>query len=216
MNNKMRLIAGIALFGSLWGFSECIIGPMLADAGLPYGIIMTGLFAMIFLTVSRIIYNQRRMQIGMGLTAGALKLLNPFGGYQVCSAIAIMAEGLVFELIWNYMTTSDFHQLKSLRTKVSLGIFTAYCVYVVGFVTTQVLTPVLYTGFYLENLISFLPNILSKGVPAALLGGITVSLALSTQNITLTIKDKIYYPTTLGLATLCWIVVLSNWYIIGA
>ena len=32
-----RLIAGVLVFGSLWGFSEVIIGTGLQNANLPYG-----------------------------------------------------------------------------------------------------------------------------------------------------------------------------------
>ena len=28
---KKKLIVGILVFGSLWGFAECVIGPMLRD-----------------------------------------------------------------------------------------------------------------------------------------------------------------------------------------
>ena len=108
MKSNVRILALIILFGSLWGFSEIFIGSFLADQNLPYGIIMTGFFAMIFLTMSRLIYNQKGIQLGIGLTAGALKYFNPFVGCNVCSAIAIMAEGLIFELIWNYFINYDF------------------------------------------------------------------------------------------------------------
>ena len=95
-----RLIAGILVFGSLWGFSEVIIGTGLQNAGLPYGAIMTGGFALSFLVLSRMIFRQPGMQIGMGLVAGGLRVFNPFIGCHLCSAIAIMAEAAIFEVIW--------------------------------------------------------------------------------------------------------------------
>ena len=129
MMKNMKLLAGMIVFGSLWGFSECIIGPMMADAGLPSGMLMTGIFTMMFLVTSRLLYQQRGMQLGMGLIAGSLRMINPFGGCHLCSAIAIMAEGLLFELIWNYAATYDLKNIQSLTTKVSLGVITAYTVY---------------------------------------------------------------------------------------
>ena len=176
MKSNLRILALIILFGSLWGFSEIFIGSFLADQNLPYGIIMTGFFAMIFLTMSRVIYNQKGMQLGIGLTAGALKYFNPFVGCNICSAIAIMAEGLIFELIWNYFIKYDFSKLDSIKLKISFGIFTSYTIYVFGYIITQILTPMIYSSFYIENLISFIPQILSKGLLAGFLGIISITL----------------------------------------
>lgn len=212
MKSNVRILALIILFGSLWGFSEIFIGSFLADQNLPYGIIMTGFFAMIFLTLSRLIYNQKGMQLGIGLTAGALKYFNPFVGCNICSAIAIMAEGLIFELIWNYFIKYDFSKLESIKLRISFGIFTSYTVYVSGYIITQILTPFIYSSFYIENLLSFIPQILSKGLLAGIFGIISVTLVVSLRNIKLSLKDIIYYPTTIGVSSICWIIVLSNWY----
>lgn len=213
MKNNMRIFALIIFFGSIWGFSEIFLGSFLADQELPYGIIMTGFFAMIFLTISRIMYNQKGMQIGIGITAGALKYFNPFVGCNVCSAIAIMAEGLLFELIWNYFINYDISKLKSLKIKISFGIFISYSVYILGYMTTQILTPLIYSNFYIENLISFMPQIFSKGLYAGIIGGLSIPIAFSLSNIKLSFRDKIYYPTTIGISSICWIIVIVNWYI---
>jgi hypothetical protein len=212
MKTNLRILALIIFFGSLWGFSEIFIGSFLADQNLPYGIIMTGFFAMIFLTMSRVIYNHKGMQLGIGLTAGALKYFNPFIGCNVCSAIAIMAEGLIFELIWNYFIKYDFSKIDSIKLKISFGIFTSYTVYVFGYIITQILTPMIYSSFYIENLISFIPQILSKGLLAGFLGIISITLAIYISNIKIQLKDIIYYPTTIGVSSICWFIVLTNWY----
>ena len=47
--NRIKILVGILLFGSLWGFSEVIIGSAISDIGLPTGAIMTGVFALFFL-----------------------------------------------------------------------------------------------------------------------------------------------------------------------
>jgi len=208
---KFRLIAGTLVFGSLWGLSECLIGPALSNAGLPGGMIMTGTFTMFFLVFSRMIFQQRGMQVGMGLVAGTLRLFNPFGGCHLCSALAIMAEGMIFELIWNYAATLDLRNLNSLPMKISVGIVTAYSVYVGGYIVTQILTPLFSTGFYLSNLLNFLPQILARGLPVALIGGITIPLTLSLHSLKIPLKDTVYYPTTLGISSLCWIVVIGTY-----
>ncbi|EMR74598.1 hypothetical protein MBGDF03_00307 [Thermoplasmatales archaeon SCGC AB-540-F20] len=208
---KMKLFAGILVFGSLWGFAECIIGPMIDDAGLPSGILMTSIFAVGLMMMSRMLYRQRGMQLGMGLVAGTLRLFNPFGGCVICSGIAIMAEGLLFELIW-YGMSLDLKELKTHTMKISMGIISTYCCYVGGYIITQVLTPLISSaGFHLSNLIIFMPQILSSGLLAALIGGITVPLILILKNIDINrIKDRVYYPTTAAVSILCWSIVIAN------
>ncbi len=210
---KWKVIAGILLFGSLWGFSEVIIGSTIQDVGLPSGAIMTGVFAIFFLVSSRIIYRQPGMQFGIGLVAGGLRLFNPFVGCHLCSAIAIMAEGAIFELIW-YRISFDFSELKTTIMQGSMGIISAYTIFVGGYIVTQILTPIADgANFYIENLIVFMPNILARGLIAAVIGGIVLPITILTKKIDITIKDRLYYPTTIGLSILCWFVVIGNWFV---
>ena len=209
---KWKILAGILVFGSLWGFSEVIIGSSLQDAGLPTGAIMTGIFAITFLVMSRMIYRQPGMQLGIGLVAGGLRLFNPFVGCHLCSAIAIMSEGLIFEIIW-YKISFDFSELKTLITKGSMGIISAYFIYVGGYIVTQILTPIASGAtFYIENLIVFMPRILSSGLIAAAIGGVVLPIALLAKNIDIKIKDRLYYPTALGISIVCWFIVIGNWF----
>jgi len=208
---KMKLFAGIIVLGSLWGFAECIIGPAMGNAGLPSGVLVTGVFAIGLMMISRMFFKRRGMQLGMGLVAGALRLFNPFGGCVICSAIAIAAEGLLFELIW-YKMSIDFSELKTITMKLSMGIVTAYSCYVGGYVITQILTPMVASaGFYVENLILFMPQILARGLLAAIIGGITIPalFVLKDTNIN-NVKDRIYYPTAAAISILCWATVIAN------
>jgi hypothetical protein len=215
MNKKMKLFAGILVFGSLWGFSECIIGSVLKDAGLPYGSIMTGVFVLIYLVISRMAYRQPGIQFGMGVVAGTLRIFNPFGGCHLCSALAIMAEGAIFEIIW-YSFSFDFDNMKNIANQVSMGVITAYIVYVGGYIVTQILTPIVSgVGFYVENLIVFLPRILASGLLPALIGAFVLPCVLQLNKLDLKIKDALYYPTTFGISAFCWIVVLGLWFIWG-
>lgn len=209
--NKKRLFAGILLFGSIWGFSEVILGAMLADAGYPSGGLMTGLFAVPILVLTRMAYKQPGMQFGMGLVAGGLRIFNPFVGCQICSAIAIMAEGALFELIFTVIS-DDFRELKNLTMQISLGISSAYLLFVGGYIVTQILTPIVAgAGFYLENLIVFLPRILSAGLLPALIAAVAVPLVVSVKKLDISIKDKMYYPVTVGVSIFCWAVVIGSW-----
>lgn len=153
-----RTIAGVLALGSLWGFAECIIGAWLRDAGLPAGTLMTAIIAIGLLPLSKTIFPQRGTQLGMGLVAGTLRLISPFGGCYICSAVAIMAEGALFELLWTWVST-DHRQLQTLTMQACLGIITGYVVYVGGYTVTQILTPLLSTaGFDPANLLAFTPQ----------------------------------------------------------
>ena len=213
---KIKILAGILVFGSLWGFSEVIIGSAIQDIGLPTGAIMTGVFAITFLVLSRMIYRQPGMQFGIGLVAGGLRLFNPFVGCHLCSAIAIMAEGAIFEIIW-YKISFDFSELKTVVMKSSMGIISAYFIFIGGFIVTQILTPIAAgANFYIENLIVFMPRILSSGLIAAVIGGVVLPATLLAKKIDVTIKDRLYYPTTIGVSAFCWFLVIGNWILLGS
>ena len=210
---NLKLLLGILLFGTLWGFSEVIIGSALQDIGLPNGVIMTGVFAIVFLVMSRMIYRQPGMQFGIGLVAGGLRLFNPFVGCHLCSALAIMAEGAIFELIW-YNISFDFSELKNVLMQGSMGIISAYFIYVGGYIITQVFTPIASgANFYIENLVVFMPNILGSGLIAALIGGAVLPTTFLAKKIDITIKDRVYYPSVLGISVICWFIVIGNWFL---
>ena len=208
---KKKLFAGILVFGSLWGLSECVIGSILRNANLPAGAIMTGIFAFGLMAASRMFYKIRGMQLGMGLVAGVLRLFNPFGGCFLCSAIAIMAEGLLFEIIW-YGVHLEQNEIKSLPNEISLGVVTSYGIYVIGYIITQILTPVFSSaGFFFNNLLGFIPQILASGLLAAVIGGVMAPIIFSLRNVEiLKVKNRVYYPLTLVVSAICWVIVAVN------
>lgn len=208
---KKKLFAGILVFGSLWGFSECVIGSILRDANLPAGAIMTGVFAFGLMAASRMFFKMRGMQLGMGLVAGALRLFNPFGGCHLCSAIAIMAEGLLFEIIW-FGVHLALGELSTLTSKISLGIVTSYGIYVLGYLITQILTPLFSSaGLNIQNLVGFIPQILASGLLASVIGGMMTPVLFSLRDVDISmVKNKVYYPVTLGISAFCWFIVVAN------
>ena len=209
--NKMKLIFGVILFGSLWGFSETILGTYLHNTDLPAGSIMTGVFAVGLMAMSRVLYKQKGMQLGMGLVAGTLRLFNPCGTCFICSAIAIMAEGVIFEIIW-YKLSLNLTELKKTTMSVSMGIITSYGCFVGGYIVTQILTPLSQSaGFHIDNLIAFIPQIFARGLLAALTGGVVLPATLLLKKIDINnIKDKVYYPITATVSAICWVIVILN------
>jgi hypothetical protein len=205
-----KFIVGIIVFGSLWGFSECIIGSLLRDVNLPAGAIMTGVFAIGLMTLSRTSFKQPGMQIGIGLVAGALRFFNPFGGCFICSAIAIMAEGVLFDLLWTGFSL-DKKITTPLTIQASFGITAAYLVYVGGYIVTQILTPLFSSaGFYLENLLVFIPQILASGLITALIGSVCVPTVFTLKKFQIALQDRLYYPITIGVSAFCWLFVIIN------
>ena len=177
---------------------------------LPAGAILTGIFAFGLLSLCRILFHQPGMQLGMGLIAGTLRLANPIGGCFICSAIAIMAEGILFELIWTRFSL-DNTTITPLPMSISAGIVSAYLLYIGGFIITQILTPFFSTaGFYAENLIAYIPQILAGGLLAALFGAATLPIILKVPHLQFTLSDRLYRPTTLSISIICWLIVIAN------
>jgi hypothetical protein len=146
----------------------------------------------------------------MGIVAGVLRFFNPFGACHICSAIAIMAEGLIFELIWfGVSTESDEFSTPVMRS--SLGVVTSYGIYVAGYIITQILTPVFSSaGFYLQDLLLFLPQIFASGLLAAVIGGVVSPLVFLLRDFDIQkVKNSVYYPVTLAVSALCWVVVIA-------
>jgi len=212
MNDKTRLIAAVIVFGSLWGFLEAILGSLLKTVDFPYGAIMTAGFAVPLLLIARRMYAKPGVSSGIGLVAGSLAFFNPWIGCSICSAIAIAAEGLIFEILWLKIDTQEIPQTNLIQ-RASLGIVSAYAIYIGGYTITQILTPVVFGSFYLENLAYLLPQILARGLPAALLGGVTVLTILSIKPLHIRLPDKQYYPLTAGVSAICWIAVIASWII---
>jgi hypothetical protein len=211
---KIKLIATVLVLGSIWGVTECVIGDALQDIPLPTGAILTGIFALGLMSFSRMRFNTPGMQIGMGLVAGTLRLANPIGGSFICSAIAIMAEGLLFELIWTRLSL-DTTQVKPLTMRLSVGIITAYLLYIGGFTITQILTPFFSSaGFYAESLLAVFPQILAGGLVAALLGAATLPAIYYLTQLKLSIPERYYLPTTMSIAIICWLIVIANTFLL--
>ncbi|MDD3493723.1 MAG: hypothetical protein PHZ19_09540 [Candidatus Thermoplasmatota archaeon] len=203
----MRLVAGILAFGSLWGLLECSLGDFLSDAGLPSGVVLTGFVGLGLMVLSRMLYEQRGMQLGMGLLAGALKFLHPIGGCMICSALAIAVEGALFEVLW----PSPRLRISRLDagTAVGMGVISGFVLYSGGYVATQILTPVVTASpRALGGIPGLLPSVFSSATLAALAGGLTlgvVRMAPGDAASRLTrLRKEVYFPLAMAVAVLSW------------
>ena len=207
---KGKILVGTLLLGSLWGFTEIVIGDWLRVYELPAGAILTGVFALGLMLLSRMVFKTRGMQLAMGLVAGFLRIFNPITASHICSAIAIMAEGLVFELLYPLLTP-DEDEAFPLVVQVSSGVVLSYGVYVTGYIVSQILTAALSTaGFHLANLFPYLPVIFSSGLLAAVIGGAVAPMVIRLQHVDARkFSNTVYYSISLIVSALCWAAVFT-------
>lgn len=212
MKENLRLIAGIVLFGSIWGLLESALGDALHSTALPAGAIMTGLVGFGLMAATRVMYRQPGMQLGMGALAGALKYMHPVGGCMLCSAIAIAVEGMVFEMLWR-SPRLRMDRLDSMSLRIGMGIISGYSMYAIGYISTQLLTPVVAGGpLIAAHVAALLPRALSHATLAGLLAGATLPALLAVpadlaERIA-AIRKEVYYPVASLISAFCWIGIL--------
>ena len=216
--DKYRVLAGIILFGSLWGMTECLLGEFV-PAGFPAGAFLGGFIGLGLMLMTRRMFGFMWMQLGMAIVAGALRFWAPVGTCVICSALAIMAEGLIFELIFNrpVFDINRSPNMKSARTLALLGITAGFTIYVTGYMFTQIFTPLLTEGaFAPANFVANLPIMIGTGFFAAVFGGISAPLAVLAKqlyvNVT-SIKKEHYYAAAAGISTFCWALVFAFFHI---
>jgi hypothetical protein len=226
-SNKLGMggtVATILVFGSLWGTLECVLGGMSLPGGwdsFPMGALLGGFFGLGLMALTRRVYGVAWMQLSMGVVAGFLRFWAPIGTCVVCSALAIVAESLVFEIIFNrpiFTLSGARARNMGARTLISLGIISAYAIYVIGYLFTQTFTPIVAEphAFVLSDLTAALPLIFGRGFFAAVFGAISLPLAVLYGHSILepsTFKQGTYYMTCVGLTIVCWVVVIARFYL---
>jgi hypothetical protein len=203
-----RMLLATLMFGSLWGLLECTLGAFLHLAHLPAGAVMASI-AVALMTVSRTIYRQPGMQLGMGVIAASFKLLNLgfVGGCVWCAVVAIIAEAIIFEFMYKL---PFIHRMRD-KNKVLAGAAIGYACYSGGYILTEAVTPMFFpAGFYLPDLLMLMPLILGRGVFAAILTAIVSPVAIHAGKINLSgLNDRMYYPAMSTVTALCWIIAFT-------
>lgn len=219
-SDKILLIAGIVLFGSIWGMLESVLGSVRLEGTfsfLPMGAILGGFFGLGIMSFSRRLYGIMWMQLGIAMVAGLVRFWAPIGTCVICSSLAIVAEGVVFELIFNRpafnITRTSASPLMDVRSLAITGVVAAYAIYVTGYMFTQFFTPIVAPphAFSLSNFVSVLPLILGRGFFAALLGGFALPLAVTVRQLHIdvsTVRKQLYYPITACVSAMCWVLAI--------
>jgi hypothetical protein len=236
--NRNKLLASIVVFGSIWGMLECILGSVKltgALASFPMGALLGGFFGLGLMAMTRRVFGVAWMQLGMGVVAGLLRFWAPIGTCVVCSALAIVAESLVFELIFNARLlaytglnprqnaggvagpVASGTAAPSFAALVPLGVIAAYTIYVSGYIFTQIFTPILTTGtFSISDFSSVLPLILGRGFFAAMFGAVALPIAvLYGSTVFDSAKSRIHnhYAASAAISACCWIVVVARFWL---
>jgi hypothetical protein len=179
------------------------------------GAVMAGLFGIGFMVLARKLFDRMGVSLGVALVAGVLRFFAPVGTCILCAAIAIMVEGLIFEAIVNrkVILGSIRGIERDHRTLVFAGIITGFTMFSIGYILTQVLTPLFKEGTLIafSDLWGILPLIFGRAFYAALLGGITLPAVALVDLIHLDLNDLrkgAYYTVSGMISAACWILVL--------
>jgi len=209
--NRYRMLMGIVVFGTVWGLLECLIGGVPQGSGamahFPTGAFLAGFVGVGLMAGTRRIFGVPGMQLGMALVAGLLRFFAPIGTVVICSALAIAAEGIVFEIIL-LAPALNLSKLRRPLPLMSLGVIIGYSVYVTGYIFTHVTTP-LVTGeaFVAADLMSVLPLGLGRGFFAAVAAGIAMPIVVLSRSLHIDVERvarEHYYPISTIVTVFCW------------
>lgn len=91
-----RSIAYIAVFGSLWGFSEATLGTVLHMFNLPFSGLVLSAIGLIIILIARVYNNTPGSTVMMAFIAAFIKVVS-FGTVKLGPFIGITMEGLLVE-----------------------------------------------------------------------------------------------------------------------
>lgn len=220
VKDRFRLLAGIIVLGSVWGIFECTIGGFNASIGgigISMGAVLAGFFGLGFMALAMRTFQLRGTALAIAVVAGIMRYFAPVGSFVLCSAIAIVAEGVVFEIIMSRPSFSlAASTIRDPRGLSYLGVITAYFIFVTGYVVTQVLTPIVGSDSgSVFDVVGVLPIILGSGFFAALLGGVSLPLVTLAPQLDVNVADvkkELYYGLTTGASLFCWALLVVIYY----
>ena len=90
--------------------------------------------------------------------------------------------------------------------KMSMGVISFYTIYAVGYIATQILTPLLTAKFYLKDLIAVMPKILAGSTIAGIIGIFALPFAYLPLKIEMEEKKWKYLSIILFIASIMIII----------
>jgi len=118
---KKGYILGILFFGSLWGFSEAILGGLLYRFDLPYSSIVLTVIGFSILTVAMVYLPKAGIASTIAATAMLYKFLNtPF---FACHLLGILLLGISYDLVFNVL------KLKNQSISAAIAAYSDYILF---------------------------------------------------------------------------------------
>ncbi|MCR4403908.1 MAG: hypothetical protein NUW06_01195 [Candidatus Acetothermia bacterium] len=207
----LRLLAGMIIFGSLWGALEATLGAALIALHIPrFGAIMAN-FGFLLMAAGVAIYKRPELPLGMGIIAASFKLIDatalgvsPLAQMILNPMIAIVMEALGFTLavalLWRWFP----RRLAAQAGAGALGM----ALYYIG--VSAIYLYILRRGRreLLEE--GFLRYILAHGGPAAAIAlffsplGYRLGRLITRGLERLAARPGLLYAGAVGLVLLCW------------
>jgi len=208
----VRLIIGVLVFGSIWGFLEATLGGFLNLIIFPNkGAIMGGL-GMAIMGTALAIYRKPAMLPGIGIVAASFKWLNawllfvPASAVQIINpAMAIIFEALAFSLVVAFlMNRMAKNVYVGVWAAVLAGLMSAIAyVYFAVYVTHS---PI-FARLGIKSIGEF---IVGNGAVQAVFFGVLAPLGyligkkLAAITPLVLTRQPIYYAVSASTALLCW------------
>ena len=207
----VRLIIGILVFGSLWGFLEATLGGFLHMIIFPNkGAIMGGIGVAIMASALAI-YKKPSMLPGIGVVAASFKLLDvwlftlPVASIHIINpAMAIIFESLAFSLIAVFVMDKI---IKNAPISVGIGVLvglisaTAWVYFAIYVMNAPAYARVVFTaGEFIAN----------QGVAQAVFAGVFLPLGylagekLAATTSSMLVHRPLYYATSAAVICFCW------------
>jgi len=210
----IRLIIGILVFGSIWGFCEATLGGFLNMIIFPNkGAIMGGI-GMAIMGAALAIYRKPAMLPGIGIVAASFKLLNvwflfvPISAvYIINPAMAIFLESLAFSLVVAFV----MHRMEK---NVYVGVWAAFLaglisVTIYGYFNVYIMHAPLFERMGVSSVPEF---IASHGVIQAVFFGVLAPLGylvgkkLAATTFPVLARKPVYYAASAAIICFCWVI----------
>ena len=208
----VRLIIGVLVFGSIWGFLEATLGGFLNLIIFPNKGAMMGGIGMAIMGAALAIYRKPAMLPGIGIVAASFKWLNawllfvPASAVQIINpAMAIILEALAFSLVVAFlMNRIEKSVYVGVWAAVLAGLMSAIAyVYFAVYVTHS---PI-FARLGIESIAEF---IVGNGVVQAVFFGVLAPLGyvvgkkLAAITSPVLTRRPIYYAVSASTVLLCW------------
>ena len=115
---KKKYILGILFFGSLWGFSEAVLGGFLYRNNMPHASVYLTIIGFSILTIASGYFPQKGIAVAIAAFAMLYKFMNtPF---FACHLLGILLLGICYDLFFNFL------RLKNRSISAVLAVYSGY------------------------------------------------------------------------------------------